>query len=218
MENTVGAFRSAGEAGVGEWELDVRFDVNGTPVVLHDATVDRVSPRSGPVSGLDATAGDGIATDDGQRIPTLREVYDQALAYHARVLTELKVMPTAAQWTAVTTQINETVGRSGVTLMSFERAVVLAARQEIPGAPTALIHSAGYLNAEQIEEYGQTFVKEQTAISASRAAEWRAAGVRLLAWTVDAESGWSRLSALPVDGFITDHPIAYEQWADQHCG
>jgi glycerophosphoryl diester phosphodiesterase len=217
MENTVGAFRAAGAAGIGEWELDVRYDVHGTPVVLHDATVDRVSPRSGAVSTLDATADGGIPTDDGQRIPTLREVYDVALPYRAHVLTELKVMPTAAEWTAVAAEIDETVGRSAVTLMSFDRAIVAAAQRQIPGTATALIHTAGFLYPQQIQEYGDSFVKADAAISASRAQQWRAAGIRLYAWTVDTESGWTRDATFPVDAVITDRPIAYQQWAAATC-
>jgi glycerophosphoryl diester phosphodiesterase len=96
----VGAvFRSAGGAGIMTWELDVHFDVNGTPVVLHDDTVDRVSPSTGPIAELDASE-HGIPTDDGQYIPTLREVYELAQRYGAHVLSEIKVMPTEAEWAA----------------------------------------------------------------------------------------------------------------------
>jgi glycerophosphoryl diester phosphodiesterase len=217
MENTVGAFRSAGEGGIGEWELDVRYDVHGTPVVLHDATVDRVSPRTGAVSGLDATADGGIPTDDGQHIPTLREVYDVARTYRAHVLTELKVMPTADEWATVTADIDETIGRSAVTLMSFDRDTVAEARQRIPGATTALLQEAGFLYPQQVLEFGDSFAKADAAISASRAEQWRSAGIRLYAWTVDTQSGWERDASFPVDAVITDRPIAYRKWADATC-
>lgn len=216
MENTLGAFRAAGAAGVRTWEIDVRFDVHGTPVVLHDATVDRVSPVSGPISELDAGDG-GIATDDGQYVPTLRAVYELAGLYQAQVLTELKVMPTAEQWTAVAAQIDATIGRPAVTLMSFEKPIVLAAARQIPGTHSALIHQAGYLSPEQIQQYGDAFNKSATSISESRAEQWHAAGIRLYAWTVDNQSDWERLSAWPIDGIITDRPIEYEQWATGRC-
>lgn len=216
MENTLGAFRATGAAGVRTWEIDVRFDVHGTPVVLHDATVDRVSPVSGPISELDAGDG-GIATDDGQYIPTLRAVYELAGLYQAQVLTELKVMPTAEQWTAVAAQIDATIGRPAVTLMSFEKPIVLAAARQIPGTHSALIHQAGYLSPEQIQQYGDAFNKSATSISESRAEQWHAAGIRLYAWTVDKQSDWERLSAWPIDGIITDRPIEYEQRATGRC-
>jgi glycerophosphoryl diester phosphodiesterase len=216
MENTVGAFTAAGDAGIRTWEIDVRFDVHGTPVVLHDPTVDRVSPQSGPITELDADDG-GIATDDGQYVPTLREVYDLALRYRAQVLTELKVMPTAEQWTDVAAQVDATIGRSAVTLMSFERRIVLEGVRQVPGTHSALIHQAGYLSPEQIKQYGGAFNKFHVSISESRAAEWHAAGVRLYAWTVNKEADWERLKDWPVDGVITDRPIGYQQWAAARC-
>jgi glycerophosphoryl diester phosphodiesterase len=216
MENTLGAFRAAGAAGVTTWELDVRFDVRGTPVVLHDATVDRVSPLSGRVADLDASDG-GIPTDDGQYVPALREAYAEAVAYDAFVLTELKVMPTEAQWRVLADEIDRSVGRDSVLLMSFARDVVQAAREHVPSAATGLLHNAGYLHAEQIRPYGDAFLKSYATLSASRAAEWRAAGLRLYAWTVDHEADWARMAALPVDDVITDRPIAYRAWAARQC-
>ncbi len=216
VENTVGAFTAAGDAGVDIWELDVRFDSRGTPVVLHDSTVDRVSPRSGPIDGLDA--GGGIPTDDGQRIATLREVYELAGRYRAEVLTELKVVPTAEQWATVAGQIDATIGRGAVTLMSFDRTVVAEAADRIPGTRRALIHALGYLSPEQIRQYGDVFNKQHTAISQSRAEEWHAAGIHLLAWTVDQEADWERLAAWPIDGFVTNRPIEYERWSAARCG
>jgi glycerophosphoryl diester phosphodiesterase len=216
LENTLGSFGSAGEAGIKTWELDVHFDVKGTPVVLHDDTVDRVSPMTGPIAELDAS-NNGIPTDDGQYIPTLREVYDLAEKYHAHVLTEIKVMPTATQWKSVTADIDETIGRPSVTLMSFEKPIVLQEEERFPGTETGLLHGAGYLAPEQVKEYGTSYMQSQGSISASRAEAWHAAGIKLYAWTVDKQADWAKLSAWPVDVFITNNPIAYEKWAGQQC-
>jgi len=216
LENTLEAFQSAGAAGIRVWELDVRFDVNGVPVVLHDATVDRVSPLTGPVSKLDAS-NQGIATDDGQYVPTLREVYGLAVLYHAYVLTELKVMPTESQWRAVAEEIDATVGRWSVTLMSGERPIMLEARKRFPDVETALVHDAGYLSPEQIRRYGDSYVQSVGSITSSRAGLWHAAGITLYAWTVDDPAGWEKLSFWPVDVVITNKPIAYEEWAASRC-
>ncbi|GGL08216.1 glycerophosphodiester phosphodiesterase [Mangrovihabitans endophyticus] len=215
MENTVGAFTAAGEAGVTLWELDVHFDVHGVPVVLHDDTVDRVSPMSGDISTLDVSK--GIPTDDGQHIPTLDEVYRVAERFDAHVLTEIKVVPTEAQWAAVADDIDRTIGRPGVTLMSFDRSIVRTAEEEFPDTSTGLIHGAGYLSPEQIHQYGDVFSQSQTSISASRARQWHDGDVDVYAWTVDKEADWQRLSAWPVAGFITNKPIAYTEWAEKQC-
>lgn len=216
LENTLGSFGSAGDAGILTWELDVRFDVNGQPVVLHDDTVDRVSPRTGPIAGLDA-ADHGIATDDGQWIPTLREVYDLAKRYGAHVVTEIKVMPTETEWAAVTADIDDTIGRAGVTLMSFDRPIVQQERERFPGTETGLLHQAGYLSPEQIQQYGTSFMQLSTSITASRAGTWHAAGIRLYAWTPDTAAAWESMAADHVDAVITNKPIAYRQWLDGQC-
>lgn len=216
MENTLNAFRAAGKAGITRWELDVQFDVRGTPVVLHDETVDRVSPRSGPVKTLDA-GNRGIPTDDGQYVPTLREVYDEAKTYGAHVLTEFKVMPTDAQWTAVAASVDATIGRSQVTLMSFDGAIVKEARKRIPGTATALVHVAPDLSADQVKVYGDSFVEFGKSISADLARQWHAEGIHVYAWTVDQPADWARLRSLPVDAVITNKPMAYRTWLAGHC-
>ncbi|GAA0811412.1 hypothetical protein Sya03_17160 [Spirilliplanes yamanashiensis] len=207
LENTLDAFHAAADAGIPTWELDVRFDATGTPVVLHDATVDRISPRTGPITRFTTP----VPTDDGQVVPTLRAVY-AAAPPGTHVLTELKVTPTPAQWAAVAADIDATVGRPAVTLMSFDRTTVLAARTAIPGTVTALVHNAGHLPPEAVIPLGTSFVKAHGSITAARAATWRAAGLKLYAWTPNGAADWSRLQPW-VDAVITDRPIAYAQWA-----
>ena len=51
-ENTLPAFRKALSLGVKRLELDVRFTVDGTPVLLHDPTVDRTTNGTGEVSAM----------------------------------------------------------------------------------------------------------------------------------------------------------------------
>ena len=215
LENTLNAFRSAGDAGITQWETDVRFDVMGTPVILHDETVDRVSPQTGAISRLNATT-TRIPTDDGQVIPTLREVYATATTYRAQVQTELKVMPTATQWTAVVNEIQR-FGLAGVTIISFDPKILLAAKERIAGVRIALLHNAGYRAAEQIREYGDGLSMTRHGVSASRAALWHGAGIRLYAWTVDSTADWSRLAKLPLDGMVTNKPIAYGRWVQESC-
>jgi glycerophosphoryl diester phosphodiesterase len=216
LENTVGAFRSAGAAGFRRWELDVRFDANGTPVVLHDETVDRVSPRSGRIEDLDATT-TRIPTNDGQWIPTLREVYDEAVRARATVLTEFKVMPSQEQWAAVAAEIDATVGRRSVVAMSFDREIVAAARRQIPGTDYGLLNNAGYLAPEQISEYGSALMQSYRTISRSRADSWHAGGITVYAWTVDDEAGWRSMAAAGSDAVITDRPTAYDHWVADQC-
>lgn len=88
-ENTLEAFDLAAKQGADAFELDVRLSRDGAPVVMHDATVDRTTDRTGPVRAhtlvdlRSADAGYHFTTDGGKtfpfrgqgvRVPTLGEV------------------------------------------------------------------------------------------------------------------------------------------------
>jgi glycerophosphoryl diester phosphodiesterase len=51
-ENTLPSFALALAQGADALELDVHLTADGTPVVLHDATLDRTTDRRGPVAAL----------------------------------------------------------------------------------------------------------------------------------------------------------------------
>lgn len=88
-ENTLPAFEAAVQRGADALELDVRLAADGAPVVIHDATLDRTTDRSGPVGShtlanlRSVDAGWNFTPDGGRthpyrgrdaRIPTLGEV------------------------------------------------------------------------------------------------------------------------------------------------
>lgn len=219
-ENTLLAFRTAAEqAGVRTWETDVRFDAVGTPVILHDATVDRTTPATGEIADLQASGTVRIATDDGQLLPTLWEVLNLAKDKSARVLLELKVMPAnAAQWAALFNRIDITIGRDQVTMISFDKAILDAVHERDVSIRTGLLDNWGDPGTATILAYGQSFVKYAPAYTKARVASWRAAGLELFAWTVDSPADWPRLVNYPVDGMITDKPLAYAGWLKTVCG
>lgn len=218
-ENTLEAFASAHQlAGATIWETDVRFDVAGIPVILHDATVDRTSPASGDIAGMQASGSIRVLTDDGQQIPTLWELLDLARQVGGvRVLLELKVAPTAAQWATVLNRIDLTVGRAAVTFTSFDTAVLAEARLRAPDVATAWIDQWYDPGAAAILAQGVTYVKYAPAFTLARYQAWHAAGITLYAWTVDAPTEWPRLVNYPVDGVITDKPLALSAWLRLRC-
>lgn len=88
-ENTLPAFELAVRHGADAFELDVRLSLDGAPVVVHDATLERTTGLTGPVRARTlvelrtADAGHRFTPDAGRtlpfrdrgvRIPTLAEV------------------------------------------------------------------------------------------------------------------------------------------------
>lgn len=82
-ENTLAAFREAARLGAHMVELDVRASADGEVLVLHDARVDRTTTGRGRLSQLTSAAARSLDAGSwkgpsfaGERIPTLREVFD----------------------------------------------------------------------------------------------------------------------------------------------
>lgn len=113
-ENTLAAVAYAADAGANAVEVDVRAAGDGTPVVVHDATVDRVTDATGAVADF---APDELAAldvlDSGAGVPTLAAVLETASDRGLAVNVEVKepevaaatvdvvhdaVLPTTAVW------------------------------------------------------------------------------------------------------------------------
>jgi glycerophosphoryl diester phosphodiesterase len=87
-ENSLAAFRAAAEAGYGV-ELDVLLSRDGIPVVHHDATVSRLTGRSGRIRELTAAQlADLRLVGTDEHIPTLAEVL--AVLRDVPVMVEVK--------------------------------------------------------------------------------------------------------------------------------
>ncbi|HIE25626.1 MAG TPA: glycerophosphodiester phosphodiesterase [Anaerolineales bacterium] len=76
-ENTLAAFELALEQGADAIELDVKLSSDQIPVVIHDPTVDRTTDGSGTVANLSLSALKELDAGDGQKIPTLDEVFER---------------------------------------------------------------------------------------------------------------------------------------------
>ncbi len=88
-ENSLGAFRSAIEAGYGI-ELDVQLTADGHAMVFHDETLDRLTDRSGRVDALSAAElGAIVLRGSDECIPTLVQVLN-LVAGRVPVLIEIK--------------------------------------------------------------------------------------------------------------------------------
>lgn len=93
-ENTVAGFRAARDQGARWVELDVALLADGTPVVIHDVTLDRTTNRKGPLgelvaadlAGLDAGSWFGPQFA-GEKLSTLPQVLEALgeLGLHANV-------------------------------------------------------------------------------------------------------------------------------------
>lgn len=96
-ENTLAAVRAGLMAGADAVEWDVRVAACGTPVLIHDATLDRTTDGEGPVVHRtfdelrDLDAGSWFHREfAGEPIPTLAEALEEIRPFGASVYVEVK--------------------------------------------------------------------------------------------------------------------------------
>jgi len=76
-ENTLAAFQLALDVSADGIELDVMLSKDKQLVVIHDDTIDRTTNGSGRVSDMTLEELQSFDAGDGQKIPSLKEVFDQ---------------------------------------------------------------------------------------------------------------------------------------------
>ena len=97
-ENTISAFKLAAKAGFKYVETDVRRTKDGYWVVMHDATVDRMTDGTGAIEELTLeqirklkiTRGSGIAKYDSEGVPTFKEYVDVVTSGGSYPVIEIK--------------------------------------------------------------------------------------------------------------------------------
>lgn len=213
-ENSRNAFRDAGNLGVKLWETDVQFTADDEPVIMHDDTVDRTTNGTGPVSGFTAAEYTAVDTDDDEPAPTLRELVNDAAVDGAKVLVELKTMPTEAQWTTFLAALGSRPIPGQIVVTSFDGPTLLALQAHTTAYATGLIAELGDQTAASVTQYGaHILIKHHNAITAARMAAWTAGGLTVYSWTVDSVSEMDRMSWYPaLGGVITNLPSAYLTW------
>lgn len=227
-ENTRAAFRLAAEHGATWVELDVDVIGDGTPVVIHDSTLDRTTNRSGhydrltraELLGIDAGA--WFSPDfAGEPLPTLAEALATLREVRLNVNVEIKSCEAGA--TACRTLIDATaelvedhIHRGGNTplVSSFNPLLLDRFRQRAPHIPRAALFDTGLLlddwrsYAENLEVVA--IHPSNTKLSKARVEDIRARGYDVNVWTVNDRLRAEELASWGVTGIFTDrvHELA----------
>jgi glycerophosphoryl diester phosphodiesterase len=228
-ENTLAAFtRGMAEQSDGV-ECDVHLSRDGVPMVIHDATLDRTTDATGPVSSRTADelarvdAGSRFETDgqfpfrgQGIGVPRLAEVL--AAVPNGRVIIELKQASTALA-RAVRDAVRHADAVDRVCVGSFYRIGLDVLRAEAPEIATSasqeearwtlyrswcrwpIARRRPYVAFQVPQRAGRLQV-----ISPAFLAQAHRDQARVDVWVVDEPSDIIRLLAGGVDGVISDRP------------
>lgn len=223
-ENTLIAFAEALKAGAGQIEFDIRAAKDGTVFVFHDATIDRTTDGTGPLSSLrreevkELDAGSWFSpVFAGERVPTLGETLD-FLKGRARLNIEVKTTDTSDElWkTAVSGAIEEINRREmweDVVFSSFSVDALRYVKQSKPSAALGLLDwdFARRLNNKQVllALGGKYWLLHTSLLTAAEVEEAHRQGLEVFSGVGDGESLQSsiqRVLDLGVDVLATDHP------------
>jgi glycerophosphoryl diester phosphodiesterase len=209
-ENTLGAIRLGAAKGFRGVEFDVMLAGDGTPVLIHDETVDRTTNGRGEVSKLSFPELSAFKTQNNESIPTYADA--------VRVCRELGI------WANV--EIKPAKGYGGATgaavaqraadlwrgadapplLSSFSREALARAREAAPALPRGLL--VGRIppdwQARMRELDCAALHCDYKHLGRQTAEQVRAAGFAILVYTVNAPEDVQRLLGWGVDCIVTD--------------
>ena len=218
-ENTMPAFVSTTNAGAEYFEIDLRLSKDGVPVVIHDKTVDRTTDGTGAVAEM--TVDELRALDAGfwfsdayvdTSIPTLDEVLSHAAAHRTTVVIEYKGTWSEAEIHTTLDMIKAAGLEGRVIAQSFSKGTVANVATLAPGLPvgwlTEKINASIVSTAQKI---GADAINPRHATAHSVALAHRA-GLGVFVWTHDEDADWESLTAMGVDGIITNRPDALQTW------
>ncbi len=213
-ENTLAGVRAALALGADAIEIDVRCTRDGTPVLLHDSTVDRTTDGEGEIAALSLRQARRLDAGEGERIPTLREVLREVAG---RALLVLEVKPAGIEEELLAV-VRRARALDWCAVHSFLPRVVERVRRQEPRMPCSLL-----TDGRRVVDWGQLF-----AFALSLGAQGvsvhhgvvtpelvRGAHLRELrcsTWTVNRRDDVRRVAACGVDAITSDYPDRVRRW------
>jgi glycerophosphoryl diester phosphodiesterase len=201
-ENTLRSFRRAEQAGLDQVELDLHLSKDGALIVMHDADVDRTTDGSGLVRDLTLDEIRGLDAGLGERVPVFEEVLE---AVGRPIQAEIKDVA-AARALADTLRAHRATDR--VSVLSFHDEALAEIRTLLPEVRTVLVASdLGPEIVTRARAVGARLVSlELRQLTLDVVERCQAAGIAVMAWTVNTAQEWALARALRLDGAATDLP------------
>jgi glycerophosphoryl diester phosphodiesterase len=221
-ENTLAAFHRAVAEGFGYLELDVHASADGVAVVHHDATLDRTTDGSGPISAHPAAALSGVRVRGREPVPLLEQVLTELP--DTRITIELKsgravepvleVLERTDSWHRVCVgsyhdgwlrRAREQAGSRLCTSMAQGAAVGLRTRAWLDGLPGPLQRLPAPPSPGDLAQLPR-HIGPLTVVDAALLRAAHGSGREVHVWTVDTAAHMTALLDLGADGLLSDRP------------
>lgn len=228
-ENTLPAIEAALSGGFDYVEVDVALTADRHPVLLHDATVDRTTDGHGRVSELplDAVraldAGSWFSPEfAGALVPTFAEFLDVLAASRGRALVELKGVWDAEAIAGLVAEIDARDLERRIVVSSFDARSLALARQASELIPRLVILKKVPQDVvgaiEEIGARGVVIDRRAVLQRPELVDDLHAAGLRVVVYTLNSDTQWDEVTALGVDGIVTDDPGTLSSWQETVAG
>ena len=212
-ENTLPAYRLAGEYGFWGAECDISQTADGVWVLMHDATVDRMTDGEGlvsdytyeAISALTVDAGNGIEQYPGTRVPTLTEYLDVCKEYGLHPVIEIKEIVDVNSLPDLTALLGAREEKDGFVVISWGRELIAGIKALLPETPCYLIGGPG--TADDVDfcvANGIDGLDTSYNVSADVVGYAQEKGLKLMAWTVDTVTWIERMAELGVTDITTN--------------
>lgn len=227
-ENVLSTFRIGLNYNSDYLEMDVHLTKDGIPVVIHDATLDRTTNGSGPVSNytfaqllnLNAVA-KYPNKSYGERIPALAEVLDLAKPTLAGLEVEIKVGADGKPYPGIEQKVMDEIAARDmldrVKIMAFEFDTLKRVRAISPGVKTVALMTTDYFRRmdvgkpaaimDDVSTYGANGIGvNKDLLTPALVDEAHRRKMAVGVWTVDDEAEMQKFIGMGVDGITTNRP------------
>jgi glycerophosphoryl diester phosphodiesterase len=220
-ENSLQAFRETLALGVDQAECDVHLSADGVPVVIHDATLNRTTEGSGPVSARDAAAlrSTRLRGAGGERLPDFASVAALFRGQPMQLQVELKNDSRDRPYADLLSHVLDVVDAAGIRaqtrIIAFDAEAAAAAKATagLAGAiwlfDAALLRrigARGVVGVAQAHGF-DTVETEAAALDEALNGTLRAAGLRVGVWGANHAATIRKALELGVDMMATDDPV-----------
>jgi len=228
-ENTLPAISAALAAGFDYVEVDVALTADRQPVLMHDTTVDRTTDGHGRLSSLTLAqvqrldAGAWFHADyAGTAVPTFAEFLDVLGGTGQRAIVEFKGEWDAAAVQAAVAEVTARNLERRVAVSSFDARTLVMAGSASSVLPRLFIlkHLPPDVVRAATEAGVRGLVVDRRAILERPEVvdELHAAGIRVVVYTLNSDTQWDEVTALGVDGIVTDDPATLSTWQQGVAG
>jgi len=207
-ENTLSAVEKAIVLGADWIEVDV-YAVEGELIVIHDERLERTTNGIGSVMDKTLAHLRSLDAGKGQRIPTLREVFDSV---DRRVGMNVELKGTRTAGLAVSL-LNEYVNKKGwnydqFILSSFNHHELAKVKELDPQIKVGIIIGGRYRRYKKFTRRFTTYSLHPhiDLVTAELITDAHQRGLKVFVYTVNQPDKIARLEAMGADGVFTDLP------------